>query len=357
MNITISASGLATALRSLEKVTPTKAVLPILSHVLIDGEDGTATLSCTDTELSLTRTLNAAIQKPGRVALPAKPLLDIISQISEPDVHIIVEKSSARIAAGQFKLRMQALSADEFPNMAMSDDKGVLLNGTSFRSLVRRVRPCISASEKRYNIAGALLVMSDKVTALVTTDGKRLGISTLPGSVEKEQSVILPTRLLDALIADDADDYSFSVGNQHIFFASDQAILSSRMLADDKFPNYQRIIPQSNTSIVTIQRDVYLSALKRVSLIAGDSRGINYSVNDSILTLQARSHELGDATENLAVMYTGEPMQFKLHSIAVLDFLEAARNPSITLTLGGPNTAVLFNDGADFITVVMVMRA
>jgi len=357
MNISISASGLAAALRSLEKVTPAKAVLPILSHVLIDGSDGQATLSCTDTELSLTRTLNAQIEKVGRVALPAKPLLDIVSQITEPDVHIIVEKNAARIAAGQFKLRMQAMSADEFPNIVTHADKGVLLNGATFRSLIRRVRPCISATEKRYNIAGALLVMSDKVTAVVTTDGKRLAISTQPAVGAVEQSIILPTRLIDTLIQDDAEDYSFSVSDNHIFFASEQAILSSRMLSEDKFPNYQRIIPQDNKNIVTIQRDLFLAALKRVSLVANEGRGITYNVAGTVMTMQARSVELGEATENLAVTYTGEPTQVTLHATAVTDFLEAARNPSITIAIGGPNAAVLFNDGADFLTVAMSMRA
>lgn len=356
MNLSMTTSALASALRTLEKITPAKAVLPILSHVLINAESNHVVMSCTDTELSLSRSCDALVNAPGLVALPCKPLMDIVSQITEPDVHLFVEKNSVRIAAGHFKMRLQAMSADAFPTIPISTTPSVLINGATLRRLINKVRPCIGTTEKRYNINGALLVLSESILALVTTDGKRLAVATATHSGTGATSqVILPTRLLDTLAQDDGDDYAYSTTDNQLFFATEQSILTSRKI-EGQFPNYQRIIPENNPFTLTAARDVLQAALKRVSLASGETRTVQFKVSPGVLQLQAKSVGLGEAIENVEIGYQAAETSVNLHAQAILDFLDSAQQTSVTLAMNGPTGAVLLSDGTDFITVAMSVR-
>jgi DNA polymerase-3 subunit beta len=271
-------------------------------------------------------------------------------------VRLIAEKNGVRVASGQFKLSLRALDAKEFPVLSAPAGKSTLINGALLRKLLRNVHPCISATEKRYNINGALLVLSGNTLALVTTDGKRLAVATgaFPGDPLQYQ-VILPTKLIENLIADDADDYGFSHSDNVLFFSTDAATITSRMI-DGQFPNYQRIIPQSNHMIVTAPRDALNAALKRVSAVAGDTKIVNFSVSDGILQVQAKNNELGDAIENVAVTYAGPATRVNVQAQAIIDFLDCADNASIEMKMGGPSAAVLLADGQNFITVAMAVR-
>jgi DNA polymerase III subunit beta len=359
MNISLSTKALAEALSKLEKVVPTKAALPILSHVLINADDNAVWLSCTDTELALTRTVNAVVNAAGMITLPVKPLLDVVSQITEPDVHLFFEKSSARIAAGQFKMQMQAMRVQEFPTMPVADSKNALpLSGTDLRSIIRKVRSGITDTAKRYCIQGALLILSKEMLALVTTDGKRLALAVMlcNGPAERVE-VILPTKLLDSLVEDDADSYNFSIGANQLFFESEQSTLSSNRI-DAKFPNWQRTRQnaEANTNTMTVARDALLSALRRVSLASGDGKIVRFDIGNETLQLRANNTLLGDANENIKVEYQGNATHVNLQSETMISFLENATSATITMQLGDATAPALLKDGTDFVTIAMAVR-
>jgi DNA polymerase III subunit beta len=357
MNMSVSTEALVSALSKLVKIVPSKAALPILSHVLIRAEDSAAWLSCTDTELALTRTVNAVVNEPGTLALPAKTLLDIANQISEPDVHLFSEKRSARIAAGQFKLQLQAMRVEDFPILPITESKGVYLPGDELRKLIRRVRSCITDTARRYCVEGAQLEFKDNVLMMVTTDGKRLALAITPYDGVRQGGIILPTKLLDTLVDDDADGYNFSTSVNQLFFASEQASLSSNHV-DAKFPSYERTIKNAttNTNFVAVSRDLLSAALKRVSLVSGDSKIVRLDVANDKLQLQAKNAIVGEAQEHVAVQLNGSATHVHLQSDALLNFLDRAQNPTVTLQLGDEKAPALLKDGDDFLTIAMAVR-
>ena len=357
MNLSLNTKALAESLRLLEKIVPTKSPLPILSHVLIRTGDHEVWLSCTDTELSLTRTISAVVNEPGAMVLPVKPLLDIVNQITEPDVHLFFEKNGARIAAGQFKLRLQSMHVDNFPNLPTTDANGILLPGVALRSTIRKVRACIADVAKRYQIQGALLVLSKNVLMLVATDGRRLAIAWAACDIFEQPSVILPMKLLDVLVEDDAESYHFKTSFNQIFLESEHATLTATKI-DVKFPDYRRTLStvQKNTNTLTIPRELLNAAMKRVSLISGDSRVVNFSVADSTLQLQAKNMTLGEAHEHIKVVHTGDSASVHLQSTALIDFLDHATKPDIVMKLGDAQAHALLED-ENFITIAMSVRA
>ena len=86
------------------------------------------------------------------------------------------------------------------------------------------------------------------------------------------------------------------------------------------------------------------------------AEGITLNVSTSTLELAGSSAEIGDADETISVRYDGPDIRMLVNWKFVLDFLEAAGDPTITMALQDDKSPLLLTDGNDFINVVMLMR-
>lgn len=360
MNITVNTALLAKKLKLVEKIVAQKSIIPIMSNVLLRAEHGEMKLSTTNMEVSLTTACQVQVNTPGVITAPVKPLLDIVSQISEEQTHLMLEKKHMRIASGTFKMRLQTLAAEDFPQLPQMPDGGMLLPGDVFKAMIKRVRYAISDADKRYFMNGALLSLTDNAIALVSTDGKRLALTatkrTAPGP---SFEIVIPTKTLDVLLSDEGhEDILFNKDIRQMFFVSDDNVLTSRTL-EGSFPNYKRIIPSANTNTMQIPRLPLLAALKRVSLASGDTRALTFVIEENVLSLQSADVQVGDAIEHLPIVYSGAPIKIRFEWNFVADFLEAASNSNVKLALKDDKTASLWSDGdgAELMNVIMQMRA
>jgi DNA polymerase-3 subunit beta len=360
MNIVVNTAAFAKKLKLVEKIVPQKSILPILSNVLLRASDGELRLSTTNTEVSLSTTCPANINQQGVITAPVKPLLDIVSQITEEQTYLILDKSHVRIAAGSFKMRLQTMTPDDFPTLPkLPETGGMLLPGDVFRSMISHIRYAISDADKRYFINGALLSLTDKTIALVATDGKRLSMTATkrptPGA---GQEIIIPTKTLDVLTSDDGhDDVMFNSDARTMFFVSDDSVLTSRMI-EGTFPNYKRIFPADNKSVAKMQRLQLLSALKRVALASPDTRAVTFTLDNTELALSSANAQVGDALEHIPVEYDGPTFKLVFEWTFVHDFLTAAHNQTVKLSLKDATTPSLWSDGdgSELMNVIMMMR-
>lgn len=359
MNISVNTAMLAKKLKLVEKIVAQKSILPIMSNVLLRAEMNELKLSTTNMEVSLTTACPVVVNAPGVITAPVKPLLDIVSQITEEQTHLMVEKNHVRVAAGAFKMRLQTLAPEDFPQLPQMPEGGMLIPGDLFKMMIKRVRYAISDADKRYFMNGALLSMTENLIALVATDGKRLALTatkrTAPGA---SVDIVIPTKTLDVLLSDEShEDIMFAKDIRQMFFVSDDNVLTSRTI-DGNFPNYKRIIPSANNCIAQIPRTALLSALKRVSLAAADTRSLTFTLDENSLSLSSANAQVGDAIEHLPIVYTGPAFKIAYEWNFVMDFLNAAASPSVKLALKDAGTASLWSDGegAEFMNVIMQMR-
>lgn len=359
MNITVNTSLLAKKLKLVEKIVAQKSIIPILSHVLIRAEHGEMTLSTTNYEVSLTTACQVQVNVPGVITAPVKALLDIVNQISEEQTHVTLEKNHVRIAAGAFKMRLQTLSPEDFPQLPQVPDGGLLLPGDVFKTMIRRVRYAISDADKRYFMNGALLSLTDNAIALVTTDGKRLALTATKRTASGASfEIVIPTKTLDVLLSDEShEDILFNKDLRQMFFVSDDNVLTSRTI-EGSFPNYKRIVPTDNKNVLQIPRLPLLAALKRVSLAAGDTRGITFTIAENALSLSSSDMQVGDAIEHLPIAYGGPAFKMRFEWNFIADFLGVSSNTNVKLALKDAATASLWTDGdgGELMNVIMQMR-
>jgi len=350
MNVTVNAQSLAADMKVLSKIAASKPTIPITGHVLLRAEGAqNLYIAATDLEIALSTDCVAEVHETGSITLPAKMLLDVLERMPNGDINI----NNGRLTAGNYKSRLSSMHPDDFPPMPDVVGEPAKLSARALRLLIERTRYSISEKAQQHAMMGALLTLTKNVMAMVSTDGKRLSIATATREDGPEYQVIIPTKTLDALLAQPPlGDVYFSRGDRHLFFQYERRLLISRML-DGEFPRYQRIIPTENNHRAVMPKGLFAAAINRVGLV---SDVISLSFSTGRVTLSARSTEFGDANEVVEATYGGPDLRITVCWKYLMDFLEHGAENTATVNLKDLKTPLLLTDGSDFINVVMTIR-
>lgn len=361
MIVTVNSQLLAAELRLLNRVVPSKPAIAILGYALLRADGESLNFYATDLEVGLTTNCPAHADVPGSAVVPVGLLLSMVERFVDGDVTIALDENKLLVKCGAFQSRLQVLPREEFPPPKLAEGKSITLDGDAFRALIPRVRSAILSSGPRVILQGALLTLAGPVAALAATDTHRVALATM-GKEPDENTlrVVIPTKTLDALVglegrSMDDGDVCLTIGERHLFFEVAGRTLTSRTI-DGQFPAYERAIPRENDKVVTIDRLELLMAIQRVVLASQETNAVHFIIEPGKMELAASSLEVGHANETLSVGYNGPPIRVCMKGKYALDFLEAARGLTVTMALKDPKTPALFQDGVDFITVVMLMR-
>lgn len=355
MKISVNSQLLAQELRLLSRVIPDKPTIPVLANVLFMASDA-LTLRATNLQVQLVTQCPATIDVPGSVTLPAKKLLEMVEQFQNADVQITLDKGQVHVVCGAFRSRLQTLPATDFPALPIVEKEISTLPTSTLFVLIGRVKYAIAAKVQKFVMDGALLALTGDVMAMVTTDGKRLSLSTASRAAGADLSLVIPSETLDVLTALVGEELTFSTGPRHLFFTVGSRLLVSRMM-DGKFPNYDRIIPRENTYVMTVNRSLLAAAIRRVNSVSEQDLAVYLSLSGDLLSLTSKSAAIGDAYEDVLATYTGPDLKLCVNGQYLLDFLGASRGEFVTLSVKDAKTALLAADGEDFINVIMPMRA
>ena len=75
---------------------------------------------------------------------------------------------------------------------------------------------------------------------------------------------------------------------------------------EGEFPSYEQVIPKESRLRVAVEKDVLLSALRRVAVVASDrARGVKIELSNNRLQVSASSAEFGEASDEIEVSYDG----------------------------------------------------
>lgn len=355
MIVTVNSQKLVVELRLLNKIVPNQPAIAILSHALLAAEGEGLHMFATDLEIGLGTACHARVDEPGRTALPVAKLLAMVEQFPDDDVILTSDAKQTVIRCGAFRSRLQALNADDFPRQPAAEAMTNALDGNLLRQLIDRTRYAVAATATKHVLQGALLKMVDQAVAMVSTDGKRLALTT--GAVEGGNlSVIVPAKMLDVLSSQLIDGpVEMTLGEQHSFFMVDGRLLSSRTF-DAEFPRYERIVPKDNDKRIEVNRAAFAAALRRV-IVAADNNGAVYlGIEGQRMEMTSSSVEVGTADEAVPVAYDGPEMKVCINGNYVLDFLNAAGGQTVTLLLKDARSAAMLMDGDDYVGVIMLMR-
>jgi DNA polymerase-3 subunit beta len=208
----------------------------------------------------------------------------------------------------------------------------------SLERMVEKVRFAVSVEEIRLQIQGALLKPKGSSVEMAATDGHRLALVEVDG-VRVEQGfepVLVSKKVLDELsrlAVPPETPVTIIRGTNHIGFSIGHRKLFSK-LEERRFPDYEKVISKENNRKAVVDREGLLSAVKRISLLAGDrTKTISLSLRSDVAVVSSESQEVGDGSQEIPATYSDEPVTLRLNARYLEQFLEVAETKEVFLFL------------------------
>lgn len=367
MEIRINRENLLAGVQRVQGIVEVKGAMPILSYLLISTDKEGIYIQATDLEIGIKGYYTANVTAPGKVALNARKLHDIIRELPDhKEIHLVREENDwVTLKCEKSVFRLPGLPATDFPVLPDYSEESLMeFKGSFLKEMIRKSAFAVSPDETRKGISGLLLEMDNGHATMVGTDGHRLAFITRPllkSNLTEKTPFILPKKTLAELVKlMDEDDAtcSFSVKKNHFAFIQNRQVIVSRAI-DGKFPNYQQVIPTDNNIQVVVNKDNLLHALRRVALLADEqSKMVRFEIKTGNLTLISDSTELGAANEEIAAEYEGEEICIGLNAKYVLEILGVIDEEEIVLHLKDKDHSCLIKVKQDqnFLSLVMPMR-
>jgi DNA polymerase-3 subunit beta len=371
MRLVIERGELLRALGHVTSVVERRTTIPILSNVLLRASGSTVEFKATDLEREVIEQAQAEVSQPGAVTVPAHMLHDIVRKLpdgAQVEFKREPEKDRLMLTSGSSRFALQALSADEFPDLTPGEMSHTFeISAAELKRLIDKTRFAISTEETRYYLNGIYLHTANRPSGIalraVATDGHRLAQVEFdaPKGAEGMPGVIVPRKTVNEvhrLLEDTGASVQVGVSKAKVRFEIGSVTLTSKLI-DGAFPDYGRVIPQSNDKELRVSNAAFKSAVDRVSTIASErGRAVKLNLASDKLVLSVNNPEGGSATEEIDVGYSASPLEIGFNARYLLDIAGQLESDDVVFKLADSGSPTVVRDSADdtALYVLMPMR-
>ena len=131
-------------------------------------------------------------------------------------------------------------------------------------------------------------------------------------------------------------------------------------LIDERYPDYENVIPAENPNILSLDKSAFLGSLKRISIYANKTtHQVRLKIAGSELQISAEDLDFSnEANERLACEFNGEDMEIGFNAKFLMEMLNNIDSTTINLELSEPNKAGLIipqgDDNAENILMLVM---
>ncbi len=373
MKISIDQHELQRGLARLQSVTEKRNSMPILANILIQvrevDDGGELELAATDLEVGIRSQHRCEVTESGAITVSGKKFYEIIRELPDERVEIATTENaylSIRCARSEFSLAGSA--ADEYPTLPVfSPERTFQVQAMVVGEMIEKTMYAASNDEARYNLNGVYLEQIEEAGKLrmVATDGHRLAYvdrsfgSSLEGFAD---GVIVPRKGLSELkkLVDEDDTHELELGFEgNNGLARKGGVTLTLRLIEGEFPNYRNVIPEEGSQRLVVDRERFVQALRRVSLLSSErSRAVNLEFSSGEVSLTSKNPDLGEARETLDVDFAGESLVIAFNARYLMEALNAPGTKEICLSFKDALSPIRVTptDDDDVLGVVMPMR-
>jgi DNA polymerase-3 subunit beta len=366
MKLTCDRAALVEKLAILARGVSTRSALPVLSGVLLQAHDEHLDLYSTDMELSIKASMAIGVESDGEIVVPARLFTDIVRNLPEENCTVEASETVVKVSAGRAEFSLSAWSASDFPQTSTFDASGAFTVGKEpFVETLNKVGRAASRDETRPILTGVLMTIVADTLKMVATDSYRLAVkeTKLAKELETEVQAIVPVKALSEvarLAATGGGEIAVVIGeNQALFKVEDPAgdVWVASRLIDGQFPNYKQLLPDTFDHEVTLDRDAFVAAARRVSLLAQKNAPLRLTFADGKLTMRALTQDVGHAEESLDVEFGAEEFEIGFNPTYLIDGVDAIADPGVLLRFTSPLRPGLISGAeGDFVYLIMPIR-
>ena len=367
MRFTISREKLQEGLTAVTATIPAKTTLPVLANILMETTEKGIRLSGTDLDIAVSTEVAADVETSGAITIPAKKLSEIARELPPSPVKIAAAgEQRITLDCGRSHFKILGLPRDEFPSFpAVRFNESWRIRSGELQKLITHTSFAVSTEESRPILNGVLWELRPDMMRMVATNGHRLAKMELPVKTAAAPSsdLIVPPKALEQVrrLFPEDEELEIARGENHLGFRSPFTSVFTRLI-EGPYPPYDQVIPRDNNRVAIADRSALTSALRRMSVIASDqTHRIRLSFNAALVRFSVQTPDLGEATDELPIRFTGDPLDIGFNANYLLEILRYIPTEEVKLTFKAPERAATlepegWSDPATYLCLVMPLR-
>ena len=356
MKFIVSSSALLKPIQTLSGVLNTTNTLPILDHFLFEVNDNTLRVTATDLETTMSAVISVEADDSGSVAVPARLLLETIKTFPEqPLTFNLTDQNTVEISSNYGKYALAYATAGEFPKaVSVSDASQISMPGNVLATAINSTLFASGNDDLRPVMSGVFFQFSSTGLTFVATDAHKL-VRYVRTDITSDESAefIMPKKpltLLKSILTGNEVDVQLEYNNSNARFVFDDIELTCRLI-DGKYPNYEAVIPKDNPNVLTIDRNLFLTTIKRMSIFSNKTtHQVRLKLAGAELNISAEDVDYSNrAEERLSCSYQGSDMQIGFNARFLIEMLNNMTCKEVQFEMSLPNRAGLLTplDGTE----------
>lgn len=368
VQITVSSLELYQKLKAVSKAISKKSTIPALDYFHFHIFNNQLFVTGSDTECSVVTSVEThAIEGNAEAAflVEHKLLLEALKALPEQPVVFTTDTQSfiseIKHESGKFTVSGMDVSEYSILEQSFTEAETLKIDSAVLISGIKSVIPFVSNDELRPVLSNVYIEsMENKTLNFVGSNANYMAIRQFNFKGFKDYCFMLPykaAKIITDLIQESADEILIEFGERILTVESNSIEINCR-LTDGKYPNYRSVIPQKNDKKVTVEKQLLLSALHRVSLFSNqESRLVKLSVKDAEIKIEANDYDFNNsAVEKVKCEHEGDSVEIGFKSTFLIQSVGSITATDVIMTLSDSTKPALFfsvNDN-DRLTVLLM---
>lgn len=366
MKFIVSSSYLLKQVSAINGVITTNPVVPILENFLFEIKSGTLTITASDLQTSMITEIEVEAKEDGSIAIPARILMETLRNLPEQPVTFSIDSDtySIEINSDNGRYKLSGENATDFPKIpTVSDGYSVNIASDVLSQAINNTIFATSNDELRPAMTGVYVNLSETNTTFVATDSHRLiRYRRVDVAADQGHTMIIPRKaltLLKTTLPSENTNVNMEFNASNAFFNFNNIKMICRLI-DERFPDYENVIPVDNNNTIGINKEELLSSLRRIAIYANKTtHQVRLKVTGSELMISAEDLDFSnEANERLSCEHDGEDIEIGFNAKFLIEMLNNLDTDELSLKLSAPNRAGIIlpkekDDNEDILMLVM----
>ena len=361
MKFIVASGELQKALNTVSGVISSSQSRPILENYLFELEENNLKITASDGETTLVTSLEVKSDDSGKFAVPAKIFQDFVKTYNEQPLTLSVKDAAdgngslLEILDEKDNFAVALDNADDYPELPEFDaSQSVKIAAGILSEALANTLFATSNDSLRPVMTGVLFQFKEDETNFVSTDSHRLVVYKRTDLINADPIEFImpkkPLAIFKSILANSNDDVTIEFNENMAKFTFGNNIWICRLI-DGKYPNYTAVIPKENPNVLTINRNLLLSSIRRASIMSNKSTNqVRFKLSGNILHLHAEDTEYANKADmQIPCDYNGEDINIGFSSKFLTEMLSVLSSDDITMKMSQPNRPGIIEpvDGLD----------
>ncbi len=350
MKFIITKSIFENVISSMQPFLEKKDASSITSHIYLEVNDSKLILKATDYEIGLESQIDSITEAIyGKATVNGSNLLGIIKRLKDADIIIETTDNNLIIKQNKSTFKLPMYDADEYPNLILNENlKNLNISTINFINSIRKITPSIDNNNPKFELNGALIDIKNSKINFVSTDTRRLAISFLENMSNNEGQIIIPKKAIIEIQKLFLDDAKISFDENNLVVTTENMKFFTKLI-NGKFPDYERIIPQSLKHNLSIPKNILVESIKLVTSLFSN---IKITFKPHSIVFESLDEDTESKTQIDIELNIDQEFYLAVNAKYLLDYLSQTNNENVKIGFNESNLPFYLED-EKFYTIVM----